>query len=115
MLNSSIIGKVTLFALCLTVSAKPGRADTIILKNSDRLTGEIQKVEKDKLSLKTGYAGVVNIDWNMVDSISSERTYLIETGSGLRMEGIISAATDGLEIKTAGESLRVPVRFGLTF
>ena len=42
-------------------------ADTVLLVNSDRLSGEIQKLEDKRLYLRTAYAGVIEIDWSMVD------------------------------------------------
>ena len=39
-------------------------ADTVILDNGDRLTGELQTLEEGKLSFKTDYAGTLSIDWS---------------------------------------------------
>lgn len=105
-----LLWKFVLFTLCLSISVRLVRADTVILKNSDRLTGEIQKLEKDRLSLKTVYAGMVNIDWKMIEAVYSKQTYRIETQSGLRMEGIIGGTVDELTIQTASESVKVPFR-----
>jgi hypothetical protein len=48
-------------------------ADTVLLTNFDCLTGQIQKLENKHLYLKTAYAGVVEIDWSMVQGISSDQ------------------------------------------
>ena len=57
-------------------------ADTVLLVNSDRLSGEIQKLEDKRLYLKTAYAGVIEIDWSMVEGITSDQTlhFTLRTG-----------------------------------
>lgn len=44
-------------------------ADEVILKNGDRLTGEVVTLEVNKLILKTSYAGEIFIDWSKVEKI----------------------------------------------
>lgn len=92
---------------CLLVGAACfGRADTVILSNGDRLTGEIQKLEERRLELKTDYAGVLKIDWRKVERISTAAEHLVETGSGLRLSGLLRESPAGLEV-AAGEETRV--------
>lgn len=45
-------------------------ADTVILKNGDRLTGDLQGVEDGKLLLRTAYAGVIRIDRASVSEVN---------------------------------------------
>ena len=50
----------SLFAgLFLVLFSIPAAADTVTVNNGDSLNGEIVKVEKGKLHLKTGYAGTM--------------------------------------------------------
>ena len=58
-----------LFVLCW---AAPLTADVVLLFNGDRLTGDVQGLKTAKLSLKTRYAGTVNIDWSEVKSLDTE-------------------------------------------
>lgn len=89
--------RLALFALLTPVL---GRADVIVLKNADRLTGEIQKLESNALVLKTDYAGNVRIAWNMVDRITSDRTFEIEVENGMRLTGAIQESEEDLLIAT---------------
>jgi putative salt-induced outer membrane protein YdiY len=82
-------------------------ADMVVLKNSDRLTGEIQQLKDNRLSLKTSYAGVLSIDWNMVDRVSSNRSFRVEAGSGRQLTGTIRESPQALEIQTEGQTVSV--------
>jgi putative salt-induced outer membrane protein YdiY len=78
-------------------------ADTVVLRNSDKLTGEIVKLEQQKLHLKTDYAGTVQIEWKMVEKVVGEREMLIETDTGRRIVGRIRPASAGVEVSGARE------------
>ena len=81
--------------------------DVVVLANGDRLTGEIQKLEKDKFFLKTSYAGTVGIDWKTVEKLHTERTYEVQAESGLRLRGVLNEAPQGLQVVT--EDARIGV------
>ena len=83
------------------------RADLVKLKNADRLSGQIQKLERSSLSLKTSYAGVVKIDWRMIERISTEQPVEVELDSGLRMRGRIEESDEGLRIVSAEKTVTV--------
>lgn len=62
-------GAILLFAL-LPWSAM---ADEVLMKNGDRLTGEIVRMEKEILLFKVGYAvEMLEISWDKVDCISTD-------------------------------------------
>jgi hypothetical protein len=81
--------------------------DVIVLTNGDRLTGEIQKLEKEKLFLKTSYAGTIGIDWKIVEKLHSERTFEIQAESGLRLRGGLNEAPQGLQVVTEDSRIGV--------
>lgn len=81
--------------------------DVVVLSNGDRLTGEIQKLEKDKLFLKTSYAGTVGIDWKTVDKLHTQRTFEVQAESGMRLRGVLNEAPQGLQVVT--EDARIGV------
>lgn len=94
---------VSRLALWLTVfllAATGAPADTVVLNNGDRLTGEIQKLAEGKLFLKTTYAGGVKIDWKMIDRLTTEGPVEVEAQSGKRYTGTIQPADGGMEIVT---------------
>lgn len=53
---------VRLLALLLAAAAPDCFAASVLLKNGDRLSGEVQGDQDGKLLLRTPYAGVVRID-----------------------------------------------------
>jgi len=102
---SRIVVRARLAALAL-VLLPPCRADVVVLKNGDHLTGEILKLEKQRLSLKTAYAGTLLIDWRMVERLSTERPLEIQFDSGYRTRGRIQECPQGIEILTEKGAIR---------
>lgn len=56
----------------------PAQADELVLKNGDRLTGEIVKMEEQLLSFRTSYSGELLIDWKEVQSLTSDKPLTIQ-------------------------------------
>jgi hypothetical protein len=76
----------------------PLRADFVTVKNGDTLNGEIQGLEKGKLALKTIYAGTINIAWDQVVSVASDKALEIEVATGKRIRGVIEQSNGHLAI-----------------
>ena len=91
---------MALWLTLVLLAATSARTDTVVLTNGDRLTGEIQKLAGGKLSLKTTYAGGIQIDWKMIDQLTTESPVEVETQSGKRYRGTIQPAGGGIEIVT---------------
>lgn len=75
-------------------------ADTVLLVNSDRLSGEIQKLEDKRLHLKTAYAGVIEIDWSMVEGITSDQTFNFTLRDGRTVTGDVQGSKGGLQVSS---------------
>ena len=73
MITPRTVSRSSLSLALILLAATSARTDTVVLTNGDRLTGEIQKLADGKLSLKTGYAGDVHIDWKVVDQLTDRR------------------------------------------
>lgn len=54
--------------LACTVQAT---ADTLKLKNGDRLTGTIVKADEKALVIKTEYAGPITVNWDAIQEVES--------------------------------------------
>src|SRR3954463_12831445 len=87
--------------------------DVIVMKNGDRLSGEIKKIEHGLLYIETPYISgeQVAVDWLQVERIESQRPYRVELDTGKRVRGRIqsdrppgsdkpSFTIDGKEAKT---------------
>ena len=90
------IGKLIFFSLSvwglLLVDAA---ADEIILKNGDRLTGEVITLEEDKLIFKTSYAGELIIAWSEVEKIRVDKQAGVLLEDEVFLKGVIETAEDG--------------------
>ena len=76
------------------------QADTVLLVNSDRLSGEIQKLEDKRLYLRTAYAGVIEIDWSMVEGITSDQTLHFTLKDGRTITGDVQGSKEGLQVSS---------------
>ncbi|MGB0134950.1 DUF481 domain-containing protein [Dokdonella sp.] len=68
------------------------KTDIVILKNGDRLTGEIKKLEYGVLTLSTDSIGTVSIEWPSVESVQTNQLLEVEQTDGARMYGHAPAA-----------------------
>jgi putative salt-induced outer membrane protein YdiY len=76
---------------CAACLGKANRRDTIIMKNGDRITGEVKKLEQGVLYIETDYfSGSVGVDWMQVEKVESTATYQIVLDDGKRLAGTIS-------------------------
>ena len=70
-------------------------ADEIILKNGDRLTGEVVTLEENKLILKTSYAGEISIAWPEVENIRVDKPVGVVLENDVSLYGLIETGEDG--------------------
>lgn len=67
------------------------KADTVVLRNGDRVVGEIKSLDRDVLTYKTDDMGTLAIKWDKIHRISSPRYFEVEEASGLRHYGSLRA------------------------
>lgn len=79
---------LSVFALLLAVSVV--RADQVILKNGDRLTGKIVNGDGKTLLLKSEFAGDVTIQWDAITNIESSDNINITLKDGTRLSGKVT-------------------------
>lgn len=68
----------TLLCLALSVAATSALADTVWLKNGDRLTGKIKFYDGGKLLLETDYGGAIALDWSKIATLESDQELLVK-------------------------------------
>jgi Protein of unknown function, DUF481 len=85
---------LTVAALTLALRATPclaqPKTDIVELVNGDRITCEIRKLERGKLTVKTDGIGTISIEWDDVAHVASKANYDIELNSGLRYVGSLT-------------------------
>jgi putative salt-induced outer membrane protein YdiY len=94
--------------------AKVKRHDTVIMKNGDRFTGEVKRLEQGVLYIETDYfSGSVGIDWLQVEKVESKASFQIVTSDGKRLSGtfskVESAAAPGKDVIVSSEGVEVPL------
>lgn len=65
-------------AIWWSACALTAQADEVHLLNGDRLTGEIVKMEEQKLTLQTDYGGAISIEWNQIRRIQADKPLTIQ-------------------------------------
>ena len=88
-LATTLIG-VGMFTL---LEARP-KTDVVILENGDHITGEIKKLDRGKLTLKTDWMGTLEIEWNRIEKVESEYFYEVELSSGAKYFGSIKTTEE---------------------
>ncbi|WP_339492807.1 DUF481 domain-containing protein [Pseudomonas sp. EA_15y_Pfl2_R67] len=86
----------TLLCLAVASASMPLLADTVWLKNGDKLSGKITVFDGGKLLVQTDYAGSIPIDWKQVKTLESDQQLLVKqdayTGEKAKA---LQAAEDG--------------------
>jgi len=73
---------------CLPANAK--RRDIVVMKNGDRITGEVKKLEQGVLYIEPEYvSSAFGINWNEVATIQSAAGYQVVLENGDHLAGII--------------------------
>ncbi len=88
------------FLMLAGASAWPLRdacADTVLLANGDRISGQVQGFDAGKLVIKTGYAGELRIDLRAVASWASEGEMTVVLDNDRRLYGRLEG--DAAQVK----------------
>jgi len=93
-----------LASFCLLPAVAFGqKTDIITFKNGDKLTVDIKEFQRGQLRASTVGMGTIYIQWDVIESIETEKTYEIELSSGRQYVGSVSPAddTERLNVSTA--------------
>src|SRR5580693_3150670 len=94
-----ILSSTLLFSLPLVAQESK---DVIVMKNGDRITGDIRGLSAGVLSVRVRYIdGRISVQWSQVAHLESNTLYLVHTESGVVYTGKLS---------TSGESDDPPIR-----
>jgi putative salt-induced outer membrane protein YdiY len=93
--------KILLAMAMVAGGAAAARADQLVMKNGDRLTGKIVRSDARELTLQTLYAGAVKVQRAAIASITSDQSLNLFTNDGQRYVGKLAAENNHATIKTA--------------
>ncbi len=98
--------------LCLFFSLATAFAGQVKLRNGDRVSGRIMRLEEQKLVLKTDYAGEIGISWEQVASVRADEKIEVVLGDGSSFQGHTVAFEEG-KMTLKAEKLKAPITFDL--
>ncbi len=108
--TSLLLSMGLFFTILLQLMSIPALArdktDVVILKNGDRVTGEIKSLDRGKMSLSTDHMGTIQIEWVEVAQVTSQWVFEVETETGLRTIGTLAPAAEPEMIQILGEDSR---------
>jgi len=96
------VSKLQVLAVIIVLSFPAGLfADQIVLKNGDRLTGNIEKSDDKTLVIKTEFAGEVTVQWPAVQEINSSAPLHVSLNNGQTVVGTVTTSDGNLAVATA--------------
>lgn len=102
MIHQSVLLQVAVFSAgvaCL-------KADTVILKNGDRISGSVLRQQADTLEFETSYAGTLSITWSEVADLQLDEPVevLLEDESVVTVSRIRNGRISGASLATTSKS-----------
>jgi opacity protein-like surface antigen len=76
-----------LLALSLPPLASADKTDIVVLKNGDKITGEVKGMLRGKLEFSTDSMGTVYIEWADIEAVLSDTGQSLELANGQRFFG----------------------------
>ena len=105
---------LTAVSLSFALPMQARRNDVVVMKNGDRFTGDVKRLEDGILYVETDYvSGNIGLDWNQVQLVQSTATYQVVLDNGHRLVGTIervaSDKTKGAEfyVRQTGKQVLV--------
>jgi len=78
--------------VCLPASpALAAKTDIVVLRNGDRLTGEVKQLDRGSLTFKTDDIGTIAVEWDKVASVTASATFEVEDLDGSQFFGSLTA------------------------
>ena len=100
------------FSLALSLVCGPALlADTVVLTNGDKFTGEIRKLHKGELSIKLKYADdPLVMDWKMVASVTTEKPLKVTLDNGKELSAKLEPAKEPGQFLAVGTTTPVELK-----
>ena len=88
-------------AMLVGMLCSAASADQITMKNGDRLTGTIVKFDGERLTIKSEFAGEVQIPWAAIEKITSDQPVYVALKDGRRLIGTLTTTEKGIEVQAS--------------
>jgi putative salt-induced outer membrane protein len=96
----NMLRSLTFLAIAVAMISPAVFADTITLKNGDRLTGTIEKSDAKTLVLKTEFAGEITLQWSAIDTINSAQPLHVGLAGGQMVDGPVATKDGQIQVTT---------------
>lgn len=99
-----------IICLLAPIAALADKTDVVILKNGDKITGEVKRVGAGLLEFSTDHMGTIYIEWPSIAKIFSDTNQSIDTIDGRRFFGTMTALEEGevIGIQTPTSLIELP-------
>ncbi len=92
-----------------TLCAQP-KTDVVTLANSDRITGELKRLDRGRLEFSTDDAGTLYLEWDKLVSVVAARIVEVVTSDGRRFLGTLGPAGDrSIAVVAPGGTVTLPM------
>jgi len=98
-----LIAAVAIFLTASGASAQ--KTDILVLRNGDRITGEVKELSHGLLRYSTDDAGTLGVEWDEVASLTSIHTFEVELATERKLFGSLSEGPEPGTMEVAGEVL----------
>lgn len=101
----------SLLAALILVLGPVASADVLVLKNGDRITGEIKAIWDNEITIEPSYSDEFDVDAEVVAHIESKRAFDIELSDGREFAAMLKGANaEGLQVFVIdGEEIAAPL------
>ena len=93
--TNNFLGMVLISLIFFFLTVEGAVADKVILENGDILTGTVEKVAEGKLTLKTDYAGSIEILMGKVKKIITDNPVAVHLTTGEVVKGKVKPGEEG--------------------
>lgn len=98
------------FLLSVLVTISTARADTLLLKNGDHLTGTIEVSDSKDLTMKTDFAGEIKVHWTSIQDVKSDASVYVVMPDKSTAHGSLSTEGANLVVHPAtGSVVQMPI------
>lgn len=97
--NTQLLFPLFSLIYIFSIPAFSQKTDKVLLDNKDWITGEIKKLDYGKLSLKTDAAGTIQIKWDRIYQVKSDKYFEIGLGRGIMYFGSLDITSDDHKYK----------------
>ncbi|MGH9745051.1 MAG: DUF481 domain-containing protein [Candidatus Acidiferrales bacterium] len=92
--------RLALAAIGFFVVTGVAKADTVVLKNGDHLTGIIVSSDGKELTLKTEFAGEIKVQWAAIKEVNSDKSLYVVTPDKKTVSGNVTTENGSLVVHT---------------